>query len=618
MKNVFVWLRTVVVLLAVAGGGCSRSPRSKEFSDLDQTYQSGILSKDEYETKKAGLESQSEALQALDKALASGVITQEEYQTTKARLIARANVLGALERARRAGVFTEDEYLSKKAKLLADNNAPVQPVRLLADNAATAHSTHPAAYSPTPVEAKVASEQVATAALSNSKPPSSDFFSAQSGLKTINPSIGGEVVYGQVDGQNTEAGAMGAILRSLHNQLGNRPQVGKLFEVRGTESVAAFFSINRRNEGGGQLAGLIIAAKVTNDRVEAAVVADDAARFPKTLGPMMKTLFGVWHPLAGVRNTKPEGRSASESVALSGPAPLHQILTQDRSASISLPDGWRIVPDRSMMGTVVASGPRDESAEMGITFLTGDTNNPNVQRTLQTLRNGGLRNTMYAKATYYPYGGDMSKEFLYLMQGVRHKAGLSQASYNFSTVSPVSGSSQQRCVRMAGTVNFGDGKGPRELNAVYCASPPGRAGTWMSMAYMTTAPVQVAAEERATLGAILQSFNVDNTVIQAEAARIAAPAIAQIHAIGKAAADQAAAAHEREDIHNNSVYQHWDNMDKRSQEFENYQLGYSVISDVGNNVHGTFWNEDAAALVESNPDKFEYVSAPNYWKGVDY
>ena len=96
MKNVFVWLRTVVVLLAVAGGGCSRSPRSKEFSDLDQTYQSGILSKDEYETKKAGLESQSEALQALDKALASGVITQEEYHTTMARLIARANVLGAL------------------------------------------------------------------------------------------------------------------------------------------------------------------------------------------------------------------------------------------------------------------------------------------------------------------------------------------------------------------------------------------------------------------------------------------------------------------------------------------------------------------------------------------
>jgi hypothetical protein len=66
------------------------------------------------------------------------------------------------------------------------------------------------------------------------------------------------------------------------------------------------------------------------------------------------------------------------------------------------------------------------------------------------------------------------------------------------------------------------------------------------------------------------------------------------------------------------VYQHWDSMDKRSQEFENYQLGYSVISDSQNNAHGTFWNQDADALVKSNPERFEYVNAPNYWKGIDY
>ena len=59
-------------------------------------------------------------------------------------------------------------------------------------------------------------------------------------------------------------------------------------------------------------------------------------------------------------------------------------------------------------------------------------------------------------------------------------------------------------------------------------------------------------------------------------------------------------------------------MDKRSQEFENYQLGYTVISDTGHFAYGTFWNEDADAWVKSNPDRFEYVSAPNYWKRVDY
>jgi hypothetical protein len=111
---------------------------------------------------------------------------------------------------------------------------------------------------------------------------------------------------------------------------------------------------------------------------------------------------------------------------------------------------------------------------------------------------------------------------------------------------------------------------------------------------------------------------VNQQVIQDETRQIAGPAIEHIHAIGRAAAQQAKDAHEREDIHNSSVYQHWDSMDRRSQEFENYQLGYSVISDTQNNMHGTFWNDDAAALVESNPDKYEYVSAPNYWKGVDY
>ncbi len=432
---------------------------------------------------------------------------------------------------------------------------------------------------------------------------------AQSGLTSINPPQGGKIVYGQVAGQTTEAGAMGAVLRSLHQSLGEKPQVGKLFQVRGTESVAAFFSVSRHDQAAGQkpmqIGGLIIATKVTSDHVEAALVSDEASRFPKTLSPMMKTLFAAWHPLAGA--------SGSGSAAQ-----LRQTVTQDNSASVGLPDGWRLVPNMSQMGSIVAVGPHEESAELGITFLAGDTNNPQVQRTMQILRNGGLRNTMYASATYYPYGGDLEKTFEYMMQTVRHKAGLSQASYSFPSVAPVAGNGQQRCVHLTGTTDLGDGKGPRETNAVYCVYPPGRMGSWMSEAYITMAPVAIAARERATLGAIMQSFNINQAVVQQQANRIAAPAIAQIHAIGKAAADQAAAAHQREDIHNSSVYQHWDSMDRRSQEFENYQLGYTVISDNQNTAHGTFWNEDADALVKSNPDRFEYVNAPGYWKGIDY
>jgi hypothetical protein len=591
MRNAFAGLIAVVILLSFGGSGCSRSGRSKDRAILDQAYQAGVLSKDEYEAKKAGLESQSEVLDALDKARATGLLTEADYQSIKAHLIAKASALAALEKARRAGVFNQDDYLAKKAALLAADEATAPSVQAEAASA----SSHPVAHGEKPLAAAASSNGNSVRAIG--------------GLKTINPSQGSQIFYGQVEGQTTEAGAMGAVLHSLHNQLGDRPQVGKLFQVRGTQSVAAFFSVNKRNQGGGQVAGLIIATKVTSDHVEAGLVSDDAVRFPKTLSPMMKTLFSVWHPL-NVPHT--------EAAASSGPAPLHQITLADRSASISLPDGWKLVSNMSGGGTIVATGPNGESAEMDIPFLVGDTNNPNVQRTMQTLRNGGLRNTTYAKATYYPYGGDMAKTFLYLLQNLRQKAGLPQASYSFASVTPVPAPGQQRCVRMTGTANMGDGKGEREFNSVFCATPPNRFGTWSSQAYMTMVPAQLAARERATLGAIMQSFSVNMAVVNAEAQRMAAPAIAQIHAIGKAAANQAAAAHERNDIQNSSVYQHWDSIDKRSQEFENYQLGYAVISDTQNTAHATMWSDDAALLVQNNPDKFEYVSAPNYWKGIDY
>jgi hypothetical protein len=434
---------------------------------------------------------------------------------------------------------------------------------------------------------------------------------AQGGLKTIDPPQGGKIVYGQVLGQSTEAGAMGAVLKSLHTSLGDKPQVGKLFQVHGTESIAAFFSVNRRIGGSGQIAGLLIVAKVSSDHVEAALVSDEASRFPRTLSPMMKTLFDAWHPMEGATGGSAQGPGSAA-------AQLHQITLSDRSASIGLPDGWQVSP-QSAMGTIMANGPNGENASLGLMFLASDTNNPHVQQTMRIVQSGGLRNTVYANGFYYPYGGDMTRAFVDTIQNTRRKAGLQPAKYNFSNATPLASNGRQRCIHLEGTVDFVDGKGLRELNAVYCTTPPTPvAGVWTGMVYAANAPMAVAANERATLAAILQSFNVNMSVVQAETAQIAGPAIEHIHAIGRAAAQQAASAHEREDIHNSSVYQHWDSNDKRSQEFENYQLGMSVVSDTGNNAHGTFWNEDADALVKSNPDRFEYVSAPDYWKGIDY
>ena len=85
---------------------------------------------------------------------------------------------------------------------------------------------------------------------------------AQSPLRTIDNPQGGKIVYGVVDGATTSAAAMGTVLRIVHNNCGEKPQVGKVFKVRGTNSDAVFFTVVNHPQGNKQVAGLLIAAPI--------------------------------------------------------------------------------------------------------------------------------------------------------------------------------------------------------------------------------------------------------------------------------------------------------------------------------------------------------------------
>jgi hypothetical protein len=437
---------------------------------------------------------------------------------------------------------------------------------------------------------------------------------AKGGLKTIDNSQGGKIVYGRVDGQATEAGAMGAMLRSIHNQYGDRPQVSKLFQVHGTQSVAAFFTVNKRSQGGGQMAGLIIVAKVTTDDVEAAVVCDDAGQFGSRFNPLMKTLFEAWHPFdAALAAGGGGGGGAGAAVA-----PLHKFTTQDRTASADFPDGWKVQP-WSAGGTIVAGGPNGESASLGYGFLAADLNNPRVRQTYAVVLRGGLRGTGYAQGLYYPLTGDMTRNYIDLVRLFQQKHNLPPTTLQVQSAGAVQGPPGERCAHIHGILTPADAKKASETDTVFCVTAPTpAAGAFMAIINSTEVPVALAQKERATMGAVLASFSVDTAAVRRMANAYAAPAIDAIHAIGRAAAQQAAAAHERNEIQNSSVYQHWDSMDRRSKDFSDYQLGYTVVQDNSVNGHTTLWNQDADALVRANPQRFEYVTAPNFWKGVDY
>jgi hypothetical protein len=424
---------------------------------------------------------------------------------------------------------------------------------------------------------------------------------AEDPLKSIDEPDGGRIVYGQVTGQTTVAGAMQAVLGSIQNYWGDQPQVGRYFRVHGTNSIAAFLTGVNHSKGDIPLAGMVIVTQVSPDSVEAALLTDDPQRLVGTLNPMLTHLLKVWRPGAA-----PQQASAADDTASAPAASLNQYVLPDRSAAASLPDGWEVSPS-SGYGTIIASGPNGEHVQLGFCIRAFNSNNPQVQRTMQWAQGPG-RNTIYGRSIYYPYGGDMAKTFVDLIQLYREKQGLQPVQFQIASVTDLPAPSGWRRVHITGLLDAGDGFGTREFNNVFCCAPPGPAGGFMTYLDASSVPVRFAEQERNTMVAIMSSFRVDQSLVSQQAAAIAAPEIARIHEIGRRAAQQAADAHAAEDAQNAAVENHWAAEDKQSEAFGNYLLDQSIVRDSETGTRSTEWNQTADAMVRSNPGRYEYVN----------
>jgi hypothetical protein len=432
---------------------------------------------------------------------------------------------------------------------------------------------------------------------------------AETALRTIANPSGGKIVYGPVSGASNEAAAMGSVLRSVHTQCGDRPQVGRVFQVRGTSSVAAFYSVAKcTTQKNAPVAGLVLAAQTGPGHVEAAAVTDTASRFGTTINPMLKKLFSVWHP-AG-----PQPRAISRSSSSSSVPPLAKVTTRDGSASVSLPAGWTMNPV-SRYGTIVVSGPHGERALLGSALGAMNANDPRVQRT-EAFAQGAGRNTSYAHVLYYPYGADLSTTFVAVLQRSRANLGSGPASIAVTNAAALSAPRPSRCARLLGHVNPGDGA--REFTAIFCSGAVSPMGQFMNLMSYVTIPNAYAGREQATADAILGSFSVNQGVVQSQANQMAAPEIARINAIGRMAAQKAANVHAAEDRETAAYESHSAAEDRSSEAFSNYLLDQTVIQDNQGNSHATVWNSTADAMVSGDPSRYQYVATPNYWRGVDY
>ena len=463
----------------------------------------------------------------------------------------------------------------------------------------------------------------------------SSLLPAQAPLKTVQGKQGGKIVYGRVDGAATPAMAMARMLRLVQNDNGNKPQAGRVFRVRGSNSDAVFYSVTNQAGGNTPVAGMLIASQTGPNTVEAGLVSDVAMRFGSTVNPLLNQLFSVWHPGGAVSPTgsgaaQPGGRT---EVPL---PPMRQVTLPDQTATISLPAGWNIVPDQSGMAITTVTGPQGERLGLNQYYLAWDPYNPQVQNRLR-------RRIMFQNEIDIPTNVDLTKYYADILQKIRVAFGQPPAPLKVDSVQPVSGS-QGQCVTAIGQINP-DNTTMRDMNYLMCRSTPNEAGQYFLTMTRCLLPLGASDQQRATAAAIMASYKPDMQRAQAIANAQSAPMIAQMNAIYQShqqalmSFTQAQIARTREigaqatqryndadqaRLQSRAQFESRQDLNARSnQEFHNYLLDQTVVQDnnmYGNGTigHGTLWNSTADALVKADPNRFEYVDKPNYWRGTDY
>jgi hypothetical protein len=466
-------------------------------------------------------------------------------------------------------------------------------------------------------------------------------------LQSITAPQGGKIVYGTVDGATTQAAAMSFILRNVHNNCGEKPQVGQVFQFRGTNSVGVFFTVTNHPGGNKKVAGLVIANATGPRQVDAALLSDDALRFGQTVNPMMQQLFSVWHPggAGAATSGSPAGAKAdapSGSAGGGGSAPaaaLRTVTAPDYSASVGIPDGWKLDPN-SGHGAVGIHGPNGE--QISLTRMKGAID-PTHPFRARSDAYGQLEGPPGA-VVIYPYRGDPAKEFEGILQAWRRSNGKGpvrlQGLKTQIVDNPLPDTNQ--CATADGQVDLQDGTGMQKLGALLCVYDEQATfrqwGNYVITFYqLSFVPMAVAQKDSALISAIADTYKQNNQVMQQQGQHMqqakqqsdqqimaqSQAAVDRIHQIGAQAAAQMNSAEAAHDAQNAAWNASQVNNARNNQGFSNYLLDQSVVQN--NNVggtgavgHATVWNSTANALVQADPNRFAIVNTPNYWQGTDF
>jgi hypothetical protein len=463
-------------------------------------------------------------------------------------------------------------------------------------------------------------------------------------ITRIDAPLGGKIVYGSVAGATTQPAALANLLNGVEAKCGEKPQIGRVFQFRGTNSVGVFFAVTDHSKGNKQVAGLVIATATGPDQVEAALLSDDASRFGKTVNPMLEQLFGKWHPggQAAASVSSSGGQSAPAGSGHSASSVmLHTVTASDNSISIGIADGWQLDPN-SASGTMSLIGPNGEQAVYSAMKSAVDPYNP---QQVSAVQYGIYKGT---GTMLFPYHPDLGKAYPELLQAWRRANNMPSAKIQVDKIEPIQGASH--CVLVTGHID-GNGQGMKKLIDDICQWPPAQWGAYTVTRTFNIMTDDQSEREQSTVMAMFLSAKVNQQVMNqqmqqklaqkqqsdqqwrawgqqtSDRIRAQGEAAQRNFADRQAANDAQHAGYWDQQNANDAQHAEWnegqvDNA-RNGQGFSNYLLDQTVVQDnnmYGNGTvgHGTLWNSTADSLVKADPNRFELVDVPNYWQGTDF
>jgi hypothetical protein len=420
---------------------------------------------------------------------------------------------------------------------------------------------------------------------------------SEASLRTITEPGGGEVLYGPLEGESSLRGAMISMLKLIRGHFGDRPEIGRFYQARGTGSAATFFTVTANNQGGKRLRGMVIVSQAAPDGpVDAAVMFDDAQHFDRSWTPMMKSLNQAWHQ----QGRQPVVNSpASGTAGDPRPVPaLHRTGFPDGSGSVGLPAGWHLT--KAQMGSAWAEGPDGESVALAAQLQAYDPRSPMARQY------GNRPGTVLAPCCDLVHAWTAAAERAIPQGG-------SRPSIRVVSTGPMQG--RPGAVLASVEVDYHDGKGPmsNRLQLERLGGMPG-AQSWALLFFRLSAPARIADQVGPTLSAIARTYGQNTAMIMNEGAR-------EANQINRTAEARRQIQKQQNDSYYDylhGVQANSDEQAKRNQAFDNYLLDRAVIVNTDTGAHGTTGYGAADLLVKQFPDHFQYVPTQDFVKATDY